>query len=396
MAASPVSESSRRIFETAKQFVSFFAEYEQWMARAGPDTSDLTAGNPTEPALEAYGEALRASSRSDDPQWFAYMMSHPAAQAAAAASLNARLGTEYRPEDVLMTNAAMAGLAVTLRAVCDPGDEVVLVSPPHFLYEPILMATGASAVRVRMREDFDLDVEGIRSAITGRTRAIIVNSPHNPTGRIYPPSTLRALAGVLTEASELNGRTIYLLSDEAYQRILFDGNTFETPTKFYAPSFLIYTLGKTLLTPGQRLGYVAVRQDMPEREDVIGAITVAQLVNGWAWPNALLQHSLGDIEALSIDVGHLQERRDRMVVALREAGYQLHVPEATFYLLVRSPVEDDEKFVRMLAERGVFVMPGSLLECPGYFRISLTASDAMIERALPVFAEVLAEAGAPA
>jgi aspartate aminotransferase len=394
MAASPVSEISRRIFETARPFVSFFMEFEQLREKAGPDVCDFAAGNPQEPALEAYGEAVRRASRSDDPQWFAYTMSDPEAQVTAASALNERLGTGYRPEDIVMTNAAMAGLAVTLRAVCDPGDEVVIVSPPHFLYEPILMATGASAVRVRMQEDdFDLDVEGIRHAITGRTRAIIVNSPHNPTGRIYPPSTLEALAGVLTEASERNGRTIYLLSDEAYQRILFDGNVFESPARFYAPSFLIYTHGKTLLAPGQRLGYVAVRPDMPEREDVIGAITVAQLVNGWAWPNALLQHALGDIEPLSIDVGHLQERRDRMVAALRETGYQLHVPEATFYLLVRSPVEDDEKFVRMLAERGVFVMPGSLLEAPGYFRISLTASDAMIDRGLPVFAEAIAESG---
>jgi aspartate aminotransferase len=396
MSAGPVSEGTRRIGEAAHRFVSFFREYEQWVANAGPDVADLTAGNPQEPALEAYGEALRAASRSDDPKWFAYMMSHPSAQETAAASLNGRLGTSYRAEDILMTNAAMAGLAVTLRAVCDPDDEVIMVSPPHFLYEPILMATGSSAVRVPMRDDFDLDVGAIGAAITERTRAIIVNSPHNPTGKIYPASTLRALGDALTEASERNGRTIYLLSDEAYQRILFDGNRFDSPTQFYASSFLIYTYGKTLLTPGQRLGYVAIRPDLPHREELIGAITVAQVANGWAWPNALLQHALGDLEPLSVDVEHLQWRRDHMVEALRRAGYELHVPEATFYLLVRSPIEDDEKFVRMLAERAVLVMPGSLLECPGYFRISLTASDAMIERALPVFAEAMAEAGAPA
>ena len=395
MTAGPVSESTTRIYDAAHRFVEFFGEFGERMATAGPDHADLVAGNPQEPAIAGYGDALRRHSESAIPSWFAYTMNDADAQAAAAAGLNDLLGTDYRADDILLTNAAMAGLAVTLRAVCDPGDEVIIISPPHFLYEPILIATGASAVRVRMREDnFDLDVDAIATAITKKTRAIIVNSPHNPTGRIYPPATLEALAAVLTEASGRNGRTIYLLSDEAYQRLIFDGNPFRSPTEFYAPSFLIYTYGKTLLAPGQRIGYVALRPDIPHRDELIRAITVAQLVNGWSWPNALLQHALGDLEGLSVDVRHLQEKRDRTVAALREAGYELHTPEATFYLLVRSPIEDDEKFVRLLAERDVFTMPGTLLECPGYFRISLTGSDAMIDTALPVLAQAIAEAGA--
>ncbi len=394
MTDSPVSESIGRIASTAHRFFQFFSEYGPMIEQAGPDRSDFVAGNPQEPAIDGYGDALRNHSESKDPTWFAYAMSLPEAQAAAAESLNAVLGSDYRPEDILMTNAAMAGLAVTLRAVCDPGDEVIIICPPHFLYEPIIMGTGARAVRVMMREDdFDLDIDAIASAITGRTRAIIVNSPHNPTGRIYPPATLRDLAAALTAASARNGRTVYLLSDEAYQRIVFDGNRFESPAMFYAPSFLVYTYGKTLLTPGQRLGYVAIRRDAPHREDLIQAITVAQLVNGWMWPNALLQHATRELEGLLVDVARLQDRRDRTVAGLREAGYSVHVPEATFYLLPRSPISDDEKFVRMLAEREVFTMPGSLLEAPGYFRISLTGSDAMIDRALPVLAQVFAEVG---
>ncbi len=394
MPTSPVSRLTARIAEAAEPFIRFFNDYERNRAAAASHFSDFVAGNPQEPTIEGYGEAIQRHASSDDPRWFAYTMSDPGARAVAAASLNERLGSEFRPEDVVMTNAAMAGLAVTLRSVCDDGDEVVMVSPPHFLYEPMILAAGATSVRVRMREgDFDVDVDGIAGAITARTRAVIVNSPHNPTGRIYPPATLRRLADALTEGSRTNDRTIYLLSDEAYHRIVFDGNPFESPALHYPSSFLIYTYGKTLLTPGQRLGYIAVRPDMPNREDILQSLTVAQLVSGWAWPNALLQHALGDLELLTVDVGHLQERRDRMVAALRETGYDVHVPEATFYLLVRSPLEDDEKFTELLASHGVFVMPGRLLEAPGYFRISLTASDAMIDRSLPSFGEALAEAG---
>jgi aspartate/methionine/tyrosine aminotransferase len=162
----PVSRSMRRIGERARDFAGFFEGLSAALAEAGPDVSDFSAGDPHDPPLEGYGEALRSVSRLRDPRWYAYTMNDPDAQAAAAAGLNDRLGTAFRPEDVLLTNAAIAGLAVTLRAVCDEGDKVILISPPHFLYEPMVLAGGATAVRVPVREeDLDLDVEGIAAAM---------------------------------------------------------------------------------------------------------------------------------------------------------------------------------------------------------------------------------------
>ncbi len=154
-----------------------------------------------------------------------------------------------------------------------------------------------------------------------RTRAIFVNSPNNPTGRIYPPAVLKGLADVLKSASRKNGRTIYLLSDEAYSRIVFDGRPFYSPTEYYDNSFLIYTYGKTLLTPGQRLGYLALPPAIEHREELREALYMAQITTGYVFPNAMLQHALADIEKLSVDMAHLQRRRDRMVAALREMGY---------------------------------------------------------------------------
>jgi aspartate aminotransferase len=288
-----------------------------------------------------------------------------------------------------MTNGAFAGLAVAMRAVADPGDEIIFSLPPWFFYEAIIRGAGAVPVRVNIRlETFDLDLDAIAAAITPRTRAIIVNSPHNPTGRIYPAEQLQALAEVLTEASVRNGRPIYLLSDEAYCRIVYDGRDCPSPTAFYPWSFLIYTFGKVLLTPGQRLGYVAIPLDMPERETVRNAVFVAQLMTGYAFPNALLQHALGDLDRMSIDVDRLQARRDRVVAGLREAGYEAVNPEGTFYVLTRSPEPDDLAFTERLAARQVYVLPGAVFEMPGWFRISLTGTDEMFERALPEFAEV--------
>src|SRR5262249_21312879 len=156
---------------------------------------------------------------------------------------------------------------------------------------------------------------------------------------IYPSSTLARLADVLSRVSEQHGRAIYLLSDEAYRRIVFDDRCVPSPAAFYPHSVIVYTYGKTLLTPGQRLGYLALPPGMPlaERELLRPAILLAQVTTGYAFPNALLQHALPELEALSIDVAHLQRKRDRLVSELRAMGYQVHVPEGTFYLLPRSP-----------------------------------------------------------
>jgi len=270
---------------------------------------------------------------------------------------------------------------------------VIFISPPWFFYEGIIVNHGAVPVRVKVDpKTLSLDLDAIKAAITKRTRAIIINSPNNPTGVIYQPDELKSLADILTAASESNGRPIYLLSDEAYSRIVFDGHPFYSPTSYYPNSLLLYTYGKTLLTPGQRIGYIALPPTMPDRETLRNVMMGAQVISGWAFPNALLQHALPELENVSIDIPHLQKKRDRMVAALHGAGYEVHSPQGTFYLLPKSPWHDDWAFTDLLAQHDIFVLPGKVVELPGYFRISLTASDEMIERAIPGFVAAMAHA----
>jgi aspartate aminotransferase len=240
--------------------------------------------------------------------------------------------------------------------------------------------------------EFDLPVDAIEKAITKRTRAVLVNSPNNPSGRILPDADLERLGRILKAASEKNGRTIYQLSDESYRRILFDGHTFTTPAKFYDATMVLYTYGKQLLAPGQRLGYIAMPPTMPDREVLRDALTLSQITGGWQWPNALMQYTLPDLENVIVDLAHLQERRDRVVKTLTEIGYELNTPESTFYIIAKSPIEDDMEFTEVLASHNVFVLPGKIFELPGYFRISITANDDMIERSFPGFEKALAQA----
>ncbi len=368
-----------------------FITNSEWSRRLGePGLSDFMVGNPQEWPLPEFTAALKKWAEPQNKDWFAYKENEPASRAIIAESLQRQRGVAFEPNDIFMTTCLFSALSVSIAAVTDPGDEVIFVSPPWFFYEAIIAAAGDVPVRVRCnRETFDLDLKAIEAVITPRTRAIIISSPNNPTGRIYPPETLERLASLLEAASQRNGRAIYILSDEAYSHILYDGNHYPSPTGYYPNSLLLYTYGKTLLTPGQRIGYIALPPVMQGRDDLRPAIFASQLVNGFAFPNALLQHALPDIDVLSIDIAHLQAKRDRMVPESRKMGYDLQTPEGTFYLLVKSPLAVDMAFCDLLAKHDVFCLPGAVFEMPGYFRISLTASDEMIERALPGFAAAI-------
>ena len=359
--------------------------------RGSPGVADFMLGNPHELPLPGLVDVLRRNVEPDDPNWFAYKLNEPESRAPIARSLTRLTGLEWDPADVFLTNAGFAALAVTLRAITEPGDEIIFLSPPWFFYELLTAAADAVPVRVRLAPpDFDLDADAIAAAITPRTRGVIVNSPHNPSGRVYSLEALSRLALVLEEASQRNGRTIHLIADEPYRRIVFDGRRYHSAAEVYPGTIITYSYGKVLLAPGQRLGYIAVPPTAPNRHDLRAAIELFQWATGYAFADALMQHSVAELENVSIDIGKLEARRDRMVGALRTMGYETTEPEGTFYLLVRSPIEDDTAYAERLAEADVLVLPGTVVELPGWFRVSLTANDQMVEQGLVGFERVLA------
>lgn len=373
----------------------FLRKYMDWVAAADDDVCDFAVGNPHEMPLPEFVDAFAQSVTPQDKDWYAYKLNEPESTTLVSSALNQQFGRPYEPDDIFMTNGATGALDVSFNVLLDFGDEVIFNSPPWFFYEGMIRNVGGVPVRVKIDpESFDLDVDAIEAAITPKTRFVLVNSPNNPTGKIYAPATLQRLADVLTQASKKHGRTIYLLSDEAYRTILFDDNPFFSPTSYYPESLMVYTYGKTLLTPGQRIGYIAISPEMAERAEMRNALFSTQIMSGFAMTSALSQHALPAIHSLSIDIGHLQEKRDLLVNGLREIGYQVDVPEATFYLMPRSPIADDVAFTDQLAAVGVLCLPGATVEMPGYFRLSLTATVEMIERALPRFAAIRDQAAA--
>jgi aspartate aminotransferase len=381
-----------RIRQSVAPFLSFFSgPFDQ--LNLEPDVANFAVGNPQEMPMPAYVSALRDHLEPQDKNWFAYKLSEPASRRTVAEGLAERTGMTWDADDVAMTNGGFAAIAVTLRTLLEPGDEVVYLSPPWFFYEMLILVAGGEPVRLPLEPPgFDLDVDRIAAAITPRTRMVLVNSPHNPTGRVYSRESLAALGDALADASARIGHPIWILSDEPYNRIVFDGRHAASPAEVYPHTVVTYSYGKQLLAPGMRIGFIAVPPSCPERVELREAFFLNQMATGYSWPNALLQHSLAELEHITIDLGALQRRRDRLVPALREMGYDASMPEGTFYTMARSPIPDDVAFGDILARHRVLVLPGTIVETPGWFRISLTASDDMVEAGIPRFAAARGEA----
>lgn len=384
---------SRRVCQALESSGSFFL-FTRNSAYArmhkDPQVSNFVFGNPQEMPLNGFVEVLKSWTLPQNKDWFAYKDNVESAQIAVAKSLQQRLGLDFEAHDIFMTTGAVAGLSASIAALVDPGDEVIYHCPPWFFYDSIITTWGGTPVKVLVNQDnYELDLDALSQAITSKTRAVIVNSPHNPTGKIYSSESLQSLSKMLKQASQRISRPIYLISDESYCKIIFDQRACPSPSQFYDHTLLVYTYGKTLLTPGQRLGYVALPPTMPEREALRMGLAISLLNSGYCYPNAVMQYALPELEKLSVNILALQNRRDLLVRELRSMGYETNIPEGTFYILVKSPIKDDQAFCEKLASHNILCLPGAIFQMPSYFRISFTASDAMIERALPGFKALL-------
>jgi len=373
-------------FDAVKNFY-FKSRYGEH--RADPGISDFTFGNPHEMPLDGIVTAIREGALPQNEYWFAYKTSEEEPQAFLAREVGRELGLEFEPPDIALTAGAFAAISVAFRLVLDAGDEAIYSEPAWFCYEPMLLAADAVPRKLPLKAPrFELDLDAIDAAIGARTRLVIVNTPHNPTGRIYGREVLTELADRLERASKRIGHRIFLLSDEPYRRLRFDGRGFVSPAAVYPWTLISYSYGKVLLAPGQRLGYLAISPLMPpaERQALRDAMFSTQMALGWCFPNAVMQYAVPHLDRLSIDVEALARRRELISEALTSSGHDVLPPEGTFYLWVKWSGDDPARQWNALADRGVFVMPGSIMNASDYFRISLTASDEMVARALPVFA----------
>ncbi len=344
---------------------------------------DFTLGNPEIEPPAAVLAAARRVLESDAPHLHAYMPNagHPQVRAAVAKRISAATGLLYTANHVLMTVGAGAALNTVLKALLDPGDEVITVAPFFVEYVYYAENHGGKLVVVPPKADLTPDVARIEAAITSKTRAILVNSPNNPSGVIYPVSTFVELEAVLGRAP----RPIVLISDEPYKALVFDNMVPPEVPPLVTRSIVATSWSKSLAIPGERIGYLAFSPRMPEAAELFEACTFTNRVLGFVNAPALWQWVVAEVGDLVIDVGPYREKRDLMYEGLTRIGYRCVKPQGAFYVFPRAPIDDDVAFVRLLADEGVLTVPGSGFGMPGHIRISLTVERDTVVRALPGF-----------
>jgi aspartate aminotransferase len=351
--------------------------------RGADKVFDFTLGNPEIEPPPAVLAAARRVLESDEPHLHAYMPNagHPRVREAVARRLSAATGLPYAASHVLMTVGAGAALNTVLKALLDPGDEVLTVAPFFAEYTFYAENHGGRLVVAPPKADLTPDIATLAAAITPRTRVILLNSPNNPSGVIYPASTYVEIETLLTRI----GRPIVLISDEPYRALVFDDVVPPDVPPLVTRSIVATSWSKSLAIPGERIGYLAFSPRMPEAAALFEACTFTNRVLGFVNAPALWQWVVAEVGDLSIDVAPYREKRDLMYEGLTRIGYECVKPRGAFYVFPRTPIADDVEFVRRLAEEGVLTVPGSGFGMPGYIRISLTVERETVVRGLPGF-----------
>ena len=351
--------------------------------RGADKVFDFTLGNPEIEPPEAVLAAARRVLDSPEPHRHAYMPNagHVAVREAVAKRLRASTGLPYTAAHVIMTVGAGAALNTVLKALLNPGDEVLTVAP--FFAEYVFYAEnhGGRLVVVPPKADLTPDIGKLEAAITPKTRAILVNSPNNPSGVIYPASVFVEIEAMLARASH----PIVLVSDEPYRALVFDDVAVPEVPPLVSRSIVATSWSKSLAIPGERIGYLAFSPRMAEAAELFEACTFTSRVLGFVNAPALWQWVVAEVGDQVIDVSPYREKRDLMYEGLTRIGYQCVKPQGAFYVFPRTPIADDVAFVRMLAEEGVLTVPGSGFGMPGHIRISLTVDRDTVVRGLAGF-----------
>jgi aspartate aminotransferase len=392
-----VSAKMKRSLEATSWIRLMFETGAELQALHGPGkVCDFSLGNPDVEPPAAFQAALEAVVHERVPHKHGYMPNagYPEVRAAVAAHLSSEHGVEIPSGNVVMSCGAGGGMNAALKALVDPGDEVV-ASVPYFMeYGSYVENHGGTLALAPTRADFDLDVAAIEARIGPRTAAVIVNSPNNPTGRVYPEWTIRDLGDALRTASRRVGRTVYLVSDEPYRRIVYDGVTVPSVLAAYPHSIVVTSHSKDLSLPGERIGCVAVHPEAEDARTVVAGVVTATRMLGFVNAPALMQRVTARLQGLSVDPALYRTRRDRLYDALTGMGYTAVRPEGAFYLFVKAPGGDDLAFIRALQDELVLAVPGRGFGLPGYFRLAYCVEEAVIERSLEGFRRAIAKAPA--
>lgn len=393
-----IAEKMRPLVENNSAIRAMFEEGKRLAAIYGPENVyDFSLGNPNVPAPEAVNRAITDIVAEEASTMVHGYMSNAGfedVRDTVAQSLNRRFGTQFHLENILMTVGAASGMNVILKTVLDPGDEVIVFAPYFMEYGAYVRNYDGVLVTVSPdTSSFQPNISELKEKITKRTKAVIINTPNNPTGVVYSSETLEQIAAVMKAKEEEYRTSIVLISDEPYRELAYDGVEVPYVTPFYHNTVVCYSYSKSLSLPGERIGYLVIPDELEDSKTVIAAATIANRVLGCVNAPSLMQRVIMRCIDEKVNVEAYDRNRNLLYNGLTGFGFECIRPEGAFYLFVKSPEADDRAFSEVCKKHRLLVVPGTSFACPGYVRISYCVSYEQIERSLPAFEAVAGEYG---
>ena len=390
-----ISEKMRLFGRKSSWIRKMFEEGARMKAEFGANNvCDFSLGNPDLPPPPQFTEVIRRITVDERPGAHGYMPNggYPWVKEALAARMSAEQGVTIAGSDMLMTCGAAGGLNVVFKALLNPGEEVILLAPYFVEYNFYLDNHGGVGRIVTTDGDFNLDLAAIEAAISAKTKAIVINSPNNPTGQIYDAGSLAALGKLLEKAGKQFGTVVYLIADEPYRKIVFDNATVPGVMSAYRNSIVVSSYSKDLSLPGERIGYLAVHPEIDDKTELVDALTLANRILGFVNAPALMQRVVAELQGVSVDTAVYARRRESFCAILREAGYTFTAPKGAFYIFPQSPLADDVAFIALLQEQRILAVPGVGFGAAGHFRLAFCVEDEVIRRSAEGFQKAMARA----
>lgn len=378
---------------------SIIREFAQYASKRAAEIGaenvfNYTIGNPSVPTTDDFNRGLIDLIQNEDSltlHGYSPTLTIYSVRKAVADSLNRRFGMEYVPEDIFMTSGAAGALAHAIRCVTEPGDEVITFAPYFPEYVPYVDGTGA-VLKVVPADitSFQINFDAFLEMMNPNVQAILINSPNNPSGIVYSTETITHLAQILTEKQEEYGHDIYLISDEPYREIVFEGTDSPFISKFYDNTICCYSFSKSLSLPGERIGYVAVNPKCKDAELIINMCGQVSRFTGHNCPSSLIQLGVAKVLDETSDLSIYEKNKNILYKELTAMGYECVEPGGTFYMFPKTPIADANEFCNMTAhELDLILVPGDSFMCPGHMRLAYCTTTDMVERSLPLFEKAI-------
>lgn len=393
-----ISEKMKPYVKNNSAIRMMFEEGNRLRAKYGADkVFDFSLGNPSVPAPGSVREAIIELVNTTDPTVLHGYMNNAGfedVRQTIAESLNRRFDTKFSAKNLIMTVGAASGLNVILKTILNPGEEVIVFAPYFLEYGAYVR--NYDGVLVEISPDtttFQPNLTEFEQKITPKTRAVVVNTPHNPTGVVYSEETIKKLSAILEAKQKEFGTVIYLISDEPYRELAYDGVEVPYLTKYYNNTVVGYSYSKSLSLPGERIGYLVIPDEADGSEELISAATIANRTLGCVNAPSLIQKVVAKCVDAKTDLAAYDKNRQTLYDGLKECGFECIKPQGAFYLFVKSPVEDEKAFCEAGKKYNILMVPGSSFACPGYVRLAYCVSYETIVNSLPEFKKLAAEYG---